>query len=151
MDIYNELGLIYSEALTEVISKVTGVRLKVVSHSEDDGFEEITGVMSLSGKKSGMLFVTASVADVRVLCSYFVGVSLSEVTEVDIEDTICEFANMTAGNAKMSLNGTDYMFNLAQPFTVKGADMSIISKDRTRVISRTLSDGDVTVKIKVVY
>jgi len=43
------------------------------------------------------------------------------------------------------------MFNLSQPFTVKGADMSIISKNRTRVISRTLSDGNVTVKIKIVY
>ena len=151
MDIYNELGLIYSEALMEVISKVTGVRLKVVSQDDDDGFEDITGVMSLNGKKSGMLFVTASTADIRVLCSYFVGVTLSEVTESDVEDAICEFANMTAGNAKMSLSGTDYMFTLAQPFTVKGADMSIISKNRTRVISRTLSDGNVTVKIKVVY
>ena len=151
MDIYSELGLIYSEALTEVISKVTGVRLKLISSDDDGGFEEITGVMSLNGRKSGMLFVTASVADVRMLCSYFVGIPLSEVTENDIDDTICEFANMTAGNAKMSLNGTDYMFNLAQPFTVKGADMSIISKDRTHVISRTLSDENVTVKIKVVY
>ena len=151
MDMYNELGLIYSEALTEVIAKVAGVRLQVVSQEDDDKFEEITGVMCLNGKKSGVLFISANETDMRVLCSYFTGLSLAEVTTGDTEDTICEFANMTAGNAKLNLSGTDFIFNLAPPFALKGKNMSLISKSKTHVISRTLSDGVVSVKLKLLY
>jgi len=151
MDIYGELGLIYTEALTNVVEKVSGVKLKVVFQDDDDGLEELTGVMSLNGKKSGVLLISANAADLRVLCSCFIGVSLSEVTMGDLEDTVCEFANMTAGNAKLSLSGTDYMFNLAPPFAFKGNNVSIIAKERTHLICRTLSDGVVSVKLKIMY
>jgi len=151
MRVLDELSMAFSGALTEVIATVTGVHLNVVSRDHNNDFNDITGVMYLNGKKSGMLFVTANESDIRVLCSKFIGASLDEVTPEDLSDTMCEFVNMTAGNAKLRLSNTDYMFTLLQPFVIKGKDLSIVTKRITHVEAGTLSDGEVTIRFKAVY
>jgi len=148
---YDELGLIYSEALQEVITRMSGINLQVKSQEKDSCFEEMTGLMILNGKKSGMLFVSAKKDDLVVLCSGIIGVKPAQVTDKDIEDTVCELVNMAAGNAKLRLSGTDFMSELTPPLAIKGRDMVIITKERTHVISGTLSNGEITVKFKVVY
>ena len=146
-----ELGLVYLEALKEVISTVTGIHLQVGSRQSNKDFDDITGVMYLNGKKSGMLFVTANKDDVRVLCSHFIGVPLEEVTPDDLEDAMCEFVNMTAGNAKLRLTDTDYMFTLLQPFVITGKDVTIVTKKITQVEAGTLTNGEVSISFKAVY
>ena len=151
MSTLDKLGLVYAEALTEVVATVTGIHLQVSSRETNYGFDDITGVMYLNGKKSGMLFVTANEDDVRVLCSRFTGVPAAEVTTDDMDDTMCEFVNMTAGNAKLRLNDTDYMFSLLQPFVIKGKDVSIVTKSITHIESGTLTDGNVSISFKAIY
>jgi len=152
MDILEKLGHIYSGAVTEVIATIAGVHLQVAESMEsDNGLCDIIGVMHLIGKKSGVLFVSANEPDVRFICSRFIGVPPGEVTTKDIDDTICELVNMTAGNAKLRLGDTDYMFTLSQPFSIKGKDISIVTKDETHVVAGTLTGGDVTFKFKAVY
>jgi len=147
----DELGLVYLEALKEVISTVTGIHLQVGSRESNNDFDDITGIMYLNGKKSGVLFVTAKTPDVRFLCSKFIGITPEEVTSDDISDTMCEFVNMTAGNAKLRLCGSDYMFSLLQPFVIKGNDVSIVTKKVTHVEAGTLTNGEVSISFKVVY
>ena len=151
MDILEKLGHIYSGALTEVIATVTGIHLPVESMESENDLGDIIGVMCLNGKKNGILFVSAKEMDVRILCSHFIGMPVGEVTKDDVDDTICELVNMTAGNAKLRLSDTDYMFNLSQPFSLRGRDISIVTKKITHVIAGTLSNGDISVKFKAVY
>ena len=151
MEMLNMLGLIYSGALTEVVSTVAGIHLEVKSRETDNGFDEVTGVMYMNGRKNGMLFVSASEAHARVICSRIIGVTPDEVTKDDIDDAMCELVNMTAGSAKLRLSHTDYMFTLLQPFVITGKDVAIITKSITHVVSGTLSDGEISIKFKAVY
>ena len=146
----NSLGDIFSEALAEIIATVTSIYLENVRSEKDVGFEEITGVMCLCGKKNKMIFISANESDMRVLCSYMIGVPKAGVTKDDIEDALCEFVNMTAGSAKLRLVDTEYTFDLSPPFVIKGKDMSIVTKAKTHIISRTLSHGEISVKLKVI-
>ena len=151
MGMLERLGLVYLEALMEVIATVTGTHLQIGSRESNKDFGDITGVMYLHGNKDGVLFVTANVDDIRVLCSRFIGVLPDEVTAEDMDDIMCEFVNMTAGNAKLRLGETDYMFSLLQPFVIKGKDVSIVTKSITKVESGTLTNGDISVNFKVIY
>jgi len=151
MNALRQLGQVYLEALTEVIATVTGIHLQAGSCESGNSFEDITGIMYLNSKKSGMLIVTANEDDVRVLCSRLTGVPFEEVTEDDLYDTICEIVNMTAGNAKLRINDADYMYSLLQPFVLKGKDVSIITKAITHIEAGTLTDGNISVSFKAVY
>jgi len=150
VDTIDNLGVIFSETLAEVIATVTSIYLHSVPSEEDAGFEEITGVMSLCSKKSGILFISAKEPDIRVLCSRMIGVPETDVTKEDIEDTLCEFVNMTAGNAKIRLSDPDYMFTLSPPFILEGKDMNIVTKSKTHVISIALGNGEISVKLKFI-
>ena len=148
----NDLGSIFAEALVEVISKTSSFSLRASMAEQDADFYGITGVMSLNSKKSGMIFISVEEADMKAVCSYMIGVKEDELTREDILDALCELVNMTAGNAKARIYDADYMFALSSPFIITGSGMSIISKKRSTVISKTLSgDGDISIKLKVVY
>jgi len=151
MDTLDKISEIYIDALSEVITKVTGISFNVSSRQSENSFDEITGAMYLNGKKNGMLFVTAKEPDVRVICSSMIGVPPSDVSKDEIDDTMCELVNMTAGSAKLRLGNTDYMFSLLQPFVIKGRYVSIVTKSITRVESGVLTNGEITVRIKLIY
>jgi len=151
MGTLEKLGQVYLEALKEVIATVTGIHLNVGSREPNIDFNEITGVMCLNGKRNGLLFVTANADDVKTMCSHFIGVTPEEVTSDDLDDTMCEIVNMTAGSAKLRLGGSEYMFSLLQPFVIKGKDVSIITKSITAVEAGTLTNGDISVDYKIVY
>jgi len=151
VDILDKLSLIYSESLTDVIATTAGIRLLTDYVDNDNTFDDITGVMILKGKESGILSVSAKKSVVRILCSAITGVPEDDVTDDDLDDTMCELVNMTAGSAKLRMSGTTYMFSLTQPFVLKGKDMSVVTKSITNVISCILSNGEISVKIKAVY
>ena len=151
MESINKLGSVYSEALKEVIGTVSYIHLDVSSREPDNSFDDITGVMYLQGRKNGMLFVTAKESDVKVICSNMTGVPLKDVTTADVDDTMCELVNMTAGSAKLRLSDTDYMFVLLQPFVIKGKDVSIVTKSITKLEAGTLTNGDISIRFKIVY
>ena len=151
MDEDKKLGFIFSEVLTEIVSTISGFSIDVLSEDKDNDFEEMTGMMSLSGQNSGMLFISAKENDIRILCSYMIGVTQDEVTTSDIEDTLCELVNMTAGSVKLRLSGSDYMFNLSQPFLIKGQNKKLVTKNKTHIISKTLGNGEISIKLKVIH
>ena len=146
----DKLGSIFAGALAEVISTASGFLLEI-SSSEDADFDEMVGIMSLYGKNQGMLFISARELVMRILCSFVTGVSTDEVTKEDIHDALCELVNMTAGNAKLRFNDAEQIFTLSPPFVVSGKNMSLITKKKVNVISRVLEDGEISVKLKVVF
>jgi len=151
VDIEHELSDIFADVTIDVISTVSGFSLTVQSQEKDKRLEAITGFMNLNGKKGGTLFMSAKESDIRVLCSYMTGAPQAEITEDDIEDAVCELVNMIAGGVKLRLSDTDYMFNITQPFAITGENVSIVTKKRAHVISSTLGNEEISVKLRVVY
>ena len=146
-----KLSFIFVDALTEVISKMAGFSFGVLSSDDDSTLDEITGVMSLNGKNHGLLFISSNEKAIRFICSYMTGIPKDEITKNDIEDTICELVNMTAGNAKLRTNNTEQTYAITPPFILNGNNMSIKTKNRINVVSRILGDGEISVKLKVVF
>ena len=151
MDEFDLLGSVFSAALIEVISTSTGESLNVLSRECDTGFAHMLGAMSLNGKKSGMLFISSKESDMRLLCSKMIGVLPSEVTADEVKDALGEFVNMTAGNAKLRLSDTDFLFALSPPFIIEGENMSVTVKHNTHVSSVVLGNGDISLELKVLY
>ena len=147
----DKIGDAFADSLIEVIMGTSGFFFEVLSSESDSDFDGTIGLMRLEGEKSGMLFVSAEKTDMKVLCSFMAGVAQDEVTEDDIRDAMCEIVNMTAGGAKLRLGGGDYIFSLSPPFAISGENMSVSAKKRTRVISRTVGDVDMSVKLKIIY
>ena len=111
----------------------------------------MVGVMSLNGEKSIIFFISAKEADMRILCSYMTGIPQTELTKNDTEDALCELVNMTAGSTKLRLGGSDYVYSFSVPFVMKGQSMSIVAKNKTRVVSKVLGNGEISLKLKIVY
>ena len=145
------LGSFFTQAFLEVISKASGFSLDVLSDERDESFDEYVAAMSLNSIRGGVLFISAGEASLRTLCSYIEGTHEEKITREDLKDVLCEILNMTAGNAKLYLNDTEYMYSLSTPFIINGTDLSITTKKRAGVISRTLGSGGVSLKLKVVY
>ena len=145
------LGDIFAQALQEVIAKTTGFSLDVLSSEQDAGFDESIALMSLNSMKGGILFISSEEESMRTLCSFMEGDDKDEITKADMDDVLCEFLNMTAGNAKMRLNDTEYMFTLSSPLIISGNSISLAAKTRVSIISRTLGNGNISIRLKVVF
>jgi len=147
----DRIGSIFADALKEVISKTTGFSFEISSEEYDSGFEDITGLMSLNGKNHGMVFISADERAMRCICSFMTGLHDNDIAAKDIEDALCELVNMTAGSAKLRFNTADDAYFLSPPFVLRGKNMSITSKKRVNVISMTLGNGEISIKLKVVF
>jgi CheY-specific phosphatase CheX len=58
---------------------------------------------------------------------------------------------MGAGSAKLRITDPSYQFALSTPFAITGENMTLCAKKRVNVISRVLGNGELSVKIKLVY
>ena len=145
------VGSVFAAALIEVVSRSLGLSLAVISGEKDSGLGEITGAMSLIGNRGGVVFISAKESDMKTVYSCMLGVPSDEAAEEDIHDAMCEIVNMTAGSAKAMLGGTDFAFSLSQPFIICGDNMSVICKKRSSVFSTALTDGEITIKIKIIF
>ena len=147
----DELGSIFVESLIDVIAKISGFSLGVLSTEHDSDFDDNIAIMCLNSSKGGMLFLSAGEPSMKVLSSFSEGVPEDDLAMDDIGDMLCELVNMTAGNAKFLLTDTEYTFALTPPFIMSGKDVSIATKKRVNVISRTVGDEKIQVKLKVIF
>ena len=146
----DELGVIFADALAEVVGTMTGAQLVCLPQEDDAGLFDISGAMFLRGETGGMLFISANEPDIRILCSGMIGVAKEEATQQDIEDALCEFVNMTAGNVKLRLSDPEHAFTLSSPFIIRGRDVSVAVKNKKHAVTRIAGDGEVYLKLKFV-
>jgi len=151
VDIDKQLGKVFSDAMLEILSVTAGFYHEVLSEESNNDFDEMVGLMHLKGKMLGLLFVSAKETDMKVLCSCMTGIPHDDLTRKDVEDALCELMNMTAGNAKLRLGNSEYVYDLTSPLLLCGENMSISTKKRTHVISRSIGNGKMSIKIKLVY
>ena len=147
----DELGAIFVDSFLEVISTSTGVSLDLISSEYHAEFFDITATINLNGSKSGTLFISADENTATALCSYMTGTAKENVTKEDRYDVMCEFANMTAGNAKLRLGNSEYLFTLSSPFIIDGKEVSITTKKKVRVLSTAFGSNELNIKMKLMY
>ena len=150
MNIYEELGSVFSEVLVQIVSTVSSIAIAPSSCESSYDCEELTGVMALNSKEGGVLMISGNKTGMCRFCSMMLGVPENEVSEEDMVDALCEVVNMTAGSAKLRLVGTDFMFTYSSPFVIKGG-MSVTVKEKTRVITKLLTGNELTLKLIMVY
>ena len=147
----DELGAIFIDSFLDVISTSTGIMFDAAAPENDTEFLDMTSVICLNGSKQGMLFISAQDNTAKELCSYMTGISKDEATKEDCIDAMCEFANMTAGSAKLRLGNSEYLFSLSSPFVLEGKEMSITTKKKVHVISTVFRNNELEVKMKLMY
>ena len=147
----DELGSIFTQVLIDVIAKVSGFHLDVLSTERDPCLDGTFALMRLNGNKGGMLIISAEDEGIRTLCSFMEGNPKDEITKEDEEDVLGELVNMTAGNAKMLLNDTEYMYSHSTPLIINGSNITITTKKRVNVISRVLGNEEISLKMKIIY
>jgi len=147
----DSISSIFAGALSEIIAKTTGLTFDISPPEENYGFDEMTGFINLAGKNHGMVFISAKEEAIRLICSLMTGVSKSEITGKDIEDTLCELVNMTAGSARLRFNTAEQTYTLSPPFLIRGENMSFITKKRVNVISMVLGNEEISIKLKIVF
>jgi len=145
-----DLGVVFAEALTEVISITAGLTVAVESEESDKNFYGMTGMVSIFGKTNGVVFISAMEQDLRVLCSAIIGAPVGEVTKEDIEDMLCELMNMTVSSARLCIADSDRAFSFSMPYVMLGERMSIILKNKTRNITRVLGNGEISLQLKII-
>jgi CheY-specific phosphatase CheX len=146
----DELGLVFTEVLSEIVLKFSGTSLGAISSEPDNSLDAVTGVMSLAGEKGGTLLISACETDLRILCSRMTAVPFEDVTPEEAEDAMCELVNMTAGSAQLRLGGMGHAFALTMPFVLRGDNMLLKPKKRVEIATKFLSDGELSLKLKFI-
>jgi len=145
-----DLGVLFSEALIDIISVVAGFEISVESEKSDTDFYGMTGVVSIFGKSNGVAFISAKEQDLRALCSSIIGVPKDDVTMEDIEDALCELMNITASSARLRVTDSEMAFSFSMPYVMLGERMSIIIKNKTRNITRVLGNGEISLQLRII-
>ena len=87
------------------------------------GFERVASRLHFHGKPSGDFEVDADPGLARSLAAGFLGIEESEVTEVQEDEVMAEFCNMTCGSALSSLGCVQY-FSLEVPETSRPGEFA---------------------------
>ncbi len=88
-----------------------------------NGCTRVVSRLHFQGKPSGDFEVDADPGIARSLAAGFLGIEESEVTEVQIDEVMTEFCNMTCGSALSSLGCVEY-FSLGVPETSRSSDFA---------------------------
>ncbi len=91
----------------------------VLDHADPEesvGRERVTTLMHFHGKPQGDLEIDIDPRAAMTLAANFLGVETEEVSEINMEEVMAEFANMTCGSALSSLGRVEY-FHLETPAT----------------------------------
>jgi len=146
-----QVGQIFTDAMINVLSTSTGLDFTVTSEEADIALNDMVSFLSLYGENNGMLFISASEKVSLTLCAQMTGTKASEIIKSDVDDALCELTNMVAGNAKLRFNNAGTVYTLSPLFLVRGSSMTITSKKRVTLVSRTLVCDKMSIKLKVVF
>jgi chemotaxis protein CheX len=88
--------------------------------------QEFTGMISIAGKRNGVVYFTASRPMLTVM---LMRMGETELSEENMRDLVGEVANTISGNARKDF-GKDFMISV--PTVVAGEPQKVVTPDRTR-------------------
>ncbi len=95
---------------------------------------EYTGIIGISGKRKGSVYITASAEMLKALANIILG--LEDVGGAEIKDLVGEIANTISGNVRQAY-GSDFMISV--PVVIEGVakDIKLPDEIQTFVIPLT--------------
>ena len=98
---------------------------------------EYTGIIGISGKRKGSIYVTASEEMLKAITKVILG--LEDVGKEDIKDLIGEIANTISGNVRQAY-GSDFMISVPVVVEGKAKDIKLPDNIQSFVIPITWQD-----------
>lgn len=98
---------------------------------------EYTGIIGISGKRKGSVYVTTSDEMLRDIAKTILG--LDEVGQADIKDLVGEIANTISGNVRQAY-GSDFMISVPVVVEGKAKDIKLPDNMQSFVIPITWKD-----------
>ena len=98
---------------------------------------EYTGIIGISGKRKGSIYVTASEDMLKSVAKVILG--LEDVGKEDIKDLIGEIANTISGNVRQAY-GSDFMISVPVVVEGKAKDIKLPDNIQSFVIPITWQD-----------
>jgi chemotaxis protein CheX len=95
---------------------------------------EYTGIIGISGKRKGSIYVTSSEEMLRTIAQSILG--LSEVDKSEIKDLVGEIANTISGNVRQAY-GSDFMISVPVVIEGKARDIKLPDNIQSFVIPIT--------------
>ena len=98
---------------------------------------EYTGIIGISGKRKGSIYVTASEEMLKSIAKVILG--LEDIGKEDIKDLIGEIANTFSGNVRQDY-GSDFMISVPVVVEGKAKDIKLPDNIQSFVIPITWQD-----------
>ena len=98
---------------------------------------EYTGIIGISGKRKGSVYVTTTEEMLRSIAKLILG--LEEVGREDIKDLVGEIANTISGNVRQAY-GSDFMISVPVVVEGKAKDIKLPDNIQSFVIPITWQD-----------
>ena len=98
---------------------------------------EYTGIIGISGKRKGSIYVTSSEEMLKSIAKVILG--LEDVGKEDIKDLIGEIANTISGNVRQAY-GSDFMISVPVVVEGKAKDIKLPDNIQSFVIPITWQD-----------
>ena len=99
---------------------------------------EYTGIIGISGKRKGSVYVTSSEVMLSMIAKVILG--LEDVGKEDIKDLIGEIANTISGNVRQAY-GSDFMISVPVVVEGKAKDIKLPDNIQSFVIPITWKDN----------
>lgn len=121
---------------------------KAFVKKDDAAMGDVTGIIGITGFKSGTISVTFTDASIFAIVSNMLGEPITELGQ-DIKDAVGELTNMISGQARRGLDEIGLTFSGGIPTVVmgKGHSISHITKGPILAIPFTTAHGDFTVEV----
>jgi len=147
----DDFAAIFAQSLEIVVHKISGFNVHEIQNTHQERSDNMIAMLLLPGQHHKMLFISACEHTMRTLCAYMIGSAPEDFTRDELEDALCEIANMTAGNAKLMLmNDYDNMFSITSPITIRGEALSVNTKKRVPILTRTVGCDGISIHIRII-
>lgn len=128
----------FKSAIYEIFSMMALANIELVDEylcTSRLHFGDITGLMSLAGKKKGLILLTINTGLAKKIISSIMGAEVDDLTEDETHDGVAEIVNMVSGGAKARLSESEDHFMISAPTVITGVKHRVIQpKDMPCVV-----------------
>lgn len=143
----------FMDAVNSVLTTMAMIQVKPGKpfiKNDTTAHGDVTGVIGLSGDRSGTVSLTFTKDCVLAVVSSMLGETITELN-TDIRDAVGEMTNMISGSARQGLQKNGMTIEAGIPTVIVGNDHSIshLSKDPILAIPFSTDHGNFTLEVSL--
>jgi CheY-specific phosphatase CheX len=135
------------ESAGEVLEKMFFIGALEERGSDTQPYPEITTRVNFEGSPSGALTMRVAAAAARSIAADFLGCEKSSLSEAQVDEVMCELANMICGSV-LSRTESETTFRLLSPVIVDACGLALSDEATSRAVE--IYGGLLTVSIEAV-